>query len=187
MIETGDEGRVAGESRVETSRLRLRPHRVADFNRYLPLWVSAEPPDSHALLQLTHEEVWARLLRFVGHWSHYGYGLFVVEDSASGEIVAEVGLAHFMRGMGARFDEVPEAAWRVLATRRGAGIAREAMDGALAWFDRTIRSERTVCLIHQANARSIKVATGLGYRPFDQCEFKGQRASLFERAAGKQA
>jgi RimJ/RimL family protein N-acetyltransferase len=181
MIEIGNEGRDARETRVETDRLRLRPHQVADFNRYLPLWVSPEPPDSQALLQLTPEEVWARLLRFVGHWSHFGYGLFVVEDAASGDIVGEVGLAHFMRGLGARFDEAPEAAWRVLAARRGAGIAREAMSGALAWFDRTIGSERTVCLIHQTNTRSISVAATLGYRPFGQCEFKGQQASLFER------
>jgi RimJ/RimL family protein N-acetyltransferase len=166
---------------IETTRLRLRPHQIADFNRYLPLWVLPEPPGTHAPVQLTPEEVWARLLRFVGHWSHFNYGLFIVEDRVSGELVGEVGLAHFMRGLGPRFDEAPEAAWRVLATRRGAGIAQEAMSAALGWFDRTITARRTVCLIHAANEASVRVATRLGYGPFDHCEFKGLPATLFER------
>jgi RimJ/RimL family protein N-acetyltransferase len=178
-----EQARSARFTMIETGRLRLRPHQVQDFNRYLPLWVLPEPPGTHAPMQLTPEEVWARLLRFVGHWSHFGYGLFVVEERGSGDIVAEVGLAHFMRGIGPAFDAAPEAAWRVLATRRGAGIAGEAMAGALAWFDRAIRTERTVCLIYAGHERSIRVATRLGYRPFGQCEFKGQSASLFERMA----
>ena len=76
---------------IETSRLRLRPHQVADFNRYLPLWVSPEPPDTASPMVLNPEEVWARLLRFLGHWTHFGYGLFLAEDRTSGEIVAEIG------------------------------------------------------------------------------------------------
>ena len=168
---------------IETDRLRLRPHRVEDFNRYLPLFALPEPPGTHAPLQFTAEETWARLLRFVGHWSHFGYGLFVVEDRRSGDIVGEVGVAQFMRGIGTAFDDAPEAAWRVLVTRRGEGIAREAMTGALSWFDRAIGVRRTVCLIHVANERSISVATRLGYRPFGECHFKGHPASLFERFA----
>ncbi len=166
---------------IETLRLRLRPHQVADFNGYLPLWTLPEPAGMHAPMQLTVEEVWARLLRFVGHWSHFGYGLFLVEDRSSGEIVGEVGVAHFMRNLGPAFDDAPEAAWRVLVTRRGSGIATEAMTAALAWFDRTIRCDRTVCLIHIANERSLRVASRLGFRPFGQCEFKGLPASLLER------
>ena len=165
---------------IETARLRLRPHQVEDFNRYLPLWLTPEPPGS-LLLQLTPEEAWARLLRFVGHWSHFGYGLYLVEDRQSGDIVGEVGLARFHRGIGAEFDEAPEAAWRVLATRRGEGIAREAMRAALAWFDETHPIARTVCLIHVTNEPSIRVAHHLGYGQFGACEFKGHPAALFER------
>jgi len=135
----------------------------------------------HAPVQLTGEEVWARLLRFVGHWSHFGYGLFLVEDRTSGEIVGEVGVAHFMRNLGPSFDDVPEAAWRVLVTRRNSGIATEAMTAALTWFDRTSRCDRTVCLIHIANERSLRVASRLGFRPFGRCEFKGFPAWLLER------
>ena len=166
---------------IETDRLRLRPHRVEDFNRYLPLWLQPEPPGTHVPVQLTPEDAWSRLLRFVGHWSHFGYGLFIVEDRRSGEIVGEAGLANFMRGIGRGFDDAPEAAWRVLASRRGEGIATEAMSAALAWFDATIGATRTVCLIHVANDRSIRVASRLGYSPFGQCDFKGHPASLFER------
>jgi RimJ/RimL family protein N-acetyltransferase len=172
---------------IETDRLRLRPHRVEDFNRYLPLFNAPEPSGTPLPVQLTPEDTWSRLLRFVGHWSHFGYGLLVVEDRASGEIVGEAGLAHFMRGIGASFDAAPEAAWRVLASRRGEGIAREAMTAALAWFDAEVGVARTVCLIHVANERSVRVAARLGYSPFGQCDFRGHRASVFERVSSKLA
>lgn len=166
---------------IDTPRLHLRPHRVLDFERYLPLWTQPEPPDTAAPMTLSAEEAWARLLRWMGHWSHFGYGLFVVEDRASEAIVGEVGLGHFHRGIGPHFDAAPEAAWRVLATRRGEGIAFEAMQAALAWFDRTIRAPRTVCLIFRANTRSIRVADRLGYREFATGRYREQDGLLFER------
>ena len=166
---------------IDTSRLRLRPHRLEDFERYLPLWTQPEPPDTASPLILTAEEVWDRLLRWVGHWSHFGFGLFLALDRESDTIVGEVGLGYFHRGIGAHFDGMPEAAWRVLATRRGEGLASEAMQGVLGWFDRAVRTPRTVCLIYSANTRSIRVAERLGYREFGNGWYRERPALLFER------
>lgn len=165
---------------IETSRLRLRAHRVADFESYLPLW-QAEPFDSPMPVALTPEEVWARLLRFVGHWAHFGFGLFVVEDRAMGELIAEVGLAHFNRGVSPRLDGVPEAAWRVIHSRRREGIAAEAMAAALAWFDAGGRIQRSVCMVHPSNTLSMRLALRLGYREFDQSSYRQQTVILMER------
>lgn len=166
---------------IETSRLRLRPPRVDDFDRYLLLWNQPEPPDTASPIELSPEDAWARLLRFVGHWTHFGYGLFLVEDRSSKEIIGEMGIAHFRRGMGRHFDGVPEAAWRVLVARRGQGIAVEAMARVLAWFDDIEISERTVCLIQDTNVRSLRVADRLGYRRFDVGHYRHAPAILLER------
>ena len=169
---------------ILTTRLRLRPHRVADFERYLPLFQQAEEGTATYFL-LSTEDTWSRLLRFVGHWAHFGYGLFVVEDLASGEIVGEVGCARYYRGVDARLDGVPEAAWRVLASHRGRGIASEAMPAALAWLDNTLRPERTVCMVNVSNAASLKVAAKLGYVEFAQTTYKKMDVVLLERCRAR--
>jgi RimJ/RimL family protein N-acetyltransferase len=168
---------------LQTSRLILRPHRVADFERYVPLWSADDmPPEIAPLPPLSGEEAWARLLRFVGHWSHFGSGLFLVEDRATGELIGEVGLAHFQRGVHADFDAALEGAWRVAASRRGQGLAVEAMQASLEWID-ALRIERTVCMIHPGNAASLKVAAHLGYREFTRARYKAATVVLFERRA----
>lgn len=173
---------------LETSRLLLRPPRVADFERYLPLWHKSEMAAAPGPnLSLNPEEVWARLLRFVGHWAHFGYGLFLVEDFESHELIGEVGFAHFHRGMGARFDAVPEAAWRVLARRRKRGIAVEGMQAAISWFEQTVRPERTVCMIHPSNAASLTVAGRLGFHEFERAPYKERTVILLERGSGSAA
>jgi RimJ/RimL family protein N-acetyltransferase len=144
------------------------------------------PPGNGPVLALGVEEVWARLLRFVGHWTHFGYGLFIVEDSRTGELIGEVGCAHFRRGVAADFDVVPEAAWRVSASRRRQGIALEAMQGALEWFEQTLHVTRTVCMIHPSNVPSLQVAARLGYLEFKRALHKDRTVVLLERqhAAG---
>jgi RimJ/RimL family protein N-acetyltransferase len=166
---------------IQTDRLLLRPHRATDFERYLPLWQPSETRGAGPELSLSDEEAWARLLRFVGHWSHFGYGLFIVEELSSGQLVAEVGFACGRRGMGERFDSAPEAMWRVLSARRKRGIAGEAMQAATVWLEQTLRSERTVCMIHPGNGPSLNVASRLGYLEFERAPYKGRSVILFER------
>lgn len=89
---------------IKTRRLCLRPHRAEDFERYLPLWTLPEPPDTPGYALSSAEEVWARLLRSIGHWAHFGYGFFVVEDLQTGDLVAEAGFANFRRGVEPRLE-----------------------------------------------------------------------------------
>src|SRR5262245_53530094 len=120
---------------IETPRLLLRPHRVDDFEGYAALLAEAEPATSYALPSFSREDAWARLLRFIGHWTVFKYGLFLAEDRASGRIVAEIGIARFERAVDPRCEGMPEAGWRVAQRMRGRGVAKEAMAATLAWFD----------------------------------------------------
>lgn len=167
---------------LNTSRLRLRAHQVADYERYVPLWHASEtalgpgPP-----LTLTPEEAWARLLRFVGHWSHFGFGLFLVEELATGELVGELGCAHYRRGVNQRFDTAPEGAWRMLASRRSRGYAVEAMQAVLSWLEHQHGVARSVCMIDHINTPSLKVAARLGFTEFAQYSYRGHAVALLER------
>jgi RimJ/RimL family protein N-acetyltransferase len=168
---------------IKTTRLCLRAHRAEDFERYLPLWTLPEPPDTPGYVLVSAEETWARLLRSIGHWTHFGYGFFVVEDLQTGDLVAEAGFAHFRRGVDPGLDSSPEAGWRVLRTRRQQGIASEAMQAALQWFDAQAAGNRTACMIHPDNEASLAVASRIGYRQFASAQYKERPVLLLERFA----
>src|SRR5438045_3039872 len=91
----GDEGVVV----VETERLRLRPHRLEDFEELAAIWADPAVVRFIGGKPLNREESWARLLRYAGHWALMGFGFWAVEERDSGEYVGDVGLARFQREM----------------------------------------------------------------------------------------
>lgn len=108
---------------------------------------------------------WERLMRNAGSWALYGYGNFLVRPHGSDEIVATCGVFHSWRGFGAEvgFDNVPEAGWIVRRDHWRQGVALEAMNTVMAWFDETIGRRRVVCLIEDGNEASQRVAARLGF------------------------
>ncbi len=129
----------------------------------------------------SREDAWNRLLRYAGHWTLLGYGLFAVFDRANGAFLGEVGLADFHRGLGPAFDGVPEAAWILTAAAQGRGLAREAVTAAHDWLDGARVPARTVCLINPENVRSVRLAERLGYSAFGTCTYKDSPCTMFER------
>lgn len=169
--------------RIETERLVLRVLGLEDFDDYAA--VSADPATFRFSERgpMSSDEAWTRLLRHVGHWALMGWGLFAVEEKATGRFVGEAGLGDFRRGLGSHYDGVPEAAWTIAPWAQGHGYATEAMAAALAWVEQRLGAERSVCLIHVDNAASRRVADKLGYKAFAECTYRGYDALLFERQA----
>ena len=62
-----------------------------------------------------------------------------------------------------------------------AGIAVEVMSAVMPWFDAQSINTRTVCLIHEGNVASVRVASRVGFKTVGTCEFQGHPATLFER------
>lgn len=171
---------------IETARLLLKPHLVSDYQGYAALWAGApegsgKPARQSPLGDLDHEESWARLLRFIGHWESFGFGPFLVTERTSGTIVAEAGLAKFKRCLGEGFDNAPEAMWKVHDLYQGLGIASEAMGGIMHWFDLRQQDDRVVCMIHDTNTASKRIAQRLGFRHFGIAQHRGFPVQLFER------
>lgn len=166
---------------IETSRLRLRPHALEDFEAWYAIFSDRALFQFIAAPQLSREDGWNRLLRYAGHWSLFGYGMFAVFDKATDTLVGDVGLADFHRGLGERFDGIPEASWIIARAAQGRGLAAEAVAACHGWIDRTHAPTRTVCLINPDNAPSLRIADRFGYRAFGNCLYKDAPCVMLER------
>jgi RimJ/RimL family protein N-acetyltransferase len=168
---------------IETDRLTLREHRIDDFEAYVPLWTqrSAGPDGGYRFPPLRDEEVWARLLRWIGHRHVFGFAPFLVFDRASGTLCGEVGFGHFQRSNGPAFDGVPEVMWTMHPDIHGKGFAGEAAAAAIEWFDAQHPSPRMVCMIEPDNVASLKLAQRFGFREFGRGEYKRSQNIFLER------
>lgn len=127
------------------------------------------------------DEAWARLLRYIGHWSALGFGYWAVEEKASGAFVGELGFADFKRAGLASFRDKPELGWVIVADRQGRGYASEALAAAVAWGDRHLNVAETVAMIDPGNAASLRLAAKLGYREYARADYKGAPSILLSR------
>jgi len=165
---------------IETARLRLRQHRLSDLEERLP--ITADPDFMRFVGgAYDRQENWSRMLRYVGHWVAFGYGLFAVEEKATGRYVGNVGLARFERGLGEDFDPFPEGAWMIAEWATGLGYASEGMAAAMAWQERTFGRSRFVCIVDPVNDASLRVAAKLGFRPYREGLNRGHPVLLHER------
>ena len=134
-------------------------------------------PDDH--------DVFMRLLRNAGSWALYGYGTFMVRERGQAEIVGNCGVFHSWRGFGRGMDDVAEAGWIVSKTAWGKGYAQEAMQAALAWFEREHGGQPTLCMIEQGHRASEAVAAKLGYAACDRVAERDERPLIvYRREAG---
>jgi RimJ/RimL family protein N-acetyltransferase len=166
---------------IETERLLMRGHRPDDFLDCAAMWGDPVVTRYIGGKPFSKEDVWARILRYVGHWSWMGFGHWAVEEKATGSFVGEVGFADFKRDIEPSVGNIPEIGW-VLATRmRGKGYATEAVRAATAWGDLRFGPTRTVCLIHADNLASIRVAEKCGYQEYQRTIYRSQPTVLLAR------
>jgi RimJ/RimL family protein N-acetyltransferase len=165
---------------VETERLRLRGHRVDDLDACLAVWSDPQVVRYIMGKPLGVEDVWARLLRYVGHWALLGYGFWAVEEKATGQMIGDLGMAEFKRDVVAGFDGVPELGWVLAHKAQGRGYATEAVSAALRWGEAHLGASRMVCLIDPDNLASLRVAAKCGFRELKRITYKDQPTILFE-------
>jgi len=166
---------------IETERLKLRGHRMEDFRDCAEMWAHPDVVRYIGGRPFSGEEVWARLLRYVGHWQWMEFGFWAIEEKATGGFAGELGFAEFKREMEPAILGVPEIGWVLAPRAHGRGYATEAVRAVVAWGDERFGSTRTVCLIHPENLRSVRVAEKCGYKEFQRTTYKGQETILFER------
>jgi len=166
---------------IHTERLILRKHTVQDTDLVFQLATDPAVLQFIRSMPSTREDAWHRLLRYAGHWSLLGFGMFAVIERSTNRFIGEVGLADFQRGLGADFDGNPEAAWVFTEASHGKGFALEAMTAALDWFDEQRISARSVCIIDPRNTASIRLADKLGFNHYGQGYYKAHDVNKYER------
>lgn len=172
---------------LETERLRLRGHRVDDFDVCFALWSDTEVVRHTTGKPQTREEVWWRILRYIGHWALMGYGFWALEEKASGKFVGELGFADFKREMNPSLGDTPESGWILVSEFHRKGYATEAMRAVIAWGDEHFGAVRTACLIHPDNVASLRVAEKLGYHKYARSIYREKEVAILERLAASQA
>jgi len=169
---------------LATERLDLWLPRQEDI---APMFAIVSDPATARFLAPRNDlaDHFQRFCRNAGSWLLYGYGAFMVRQREGGELIGNCGVFHSWRGLGADFDDLPEAGWILRHDKVGQGLAHEAMTAVLAWFGREHGRRRIVCMISPGNAPSLTLAGKLGFTPLREAKLPdGDAVRLFERLPG---
>ncbi|HVJ52336.1 MAG TPA: GNAT family N-acetyltransferase [Aliidongia sp.] len=169
---------------LETPRLRLRRHEPSDFPVYAALWSHPDIVRFIGGRSFTEEEVWARIQRYVGHWTLFGFGFWAIEERATGDLIGEIGFADFRRDNIPASHGCPETGWMLAPDKHGQGYATEAALAVHEWGDGNFTVEHTFCMIQIDNRASIRVAEKIGYRLREETTYRDRPMYLFDRARG---
>ena len=155
---------------IETPRLVLRGWRPEDFAPYSALL--ADPASARFITRkgqpYEERQAWYDMVFMLGHWQMLGYGMFVVEDRATGGFLGRVGPLQPKGWPGF------EIGWALVPAARGKGYASEAAAAAIDWSFHRLAPDRIISIIDPRNAASQRVAERLGERR------TGERFAPFE-------
>jgi RimJ/RimL family protein N-acetyltransferase len=129
-------------------------------------WIGRERPLSRA-------ESWRELAYLVGHWELRGYGQWLLEERATGELVGRSGL-YFPEGWPGL-----EVGWTLARSRWGQGLATEAGRAAVDWAFAELDTDRVISLIAPDNHRSRRVAERLGASREGRTAILGHDVDIF--------
>ena len=159
---------------LATERLLLRGFEARDFDAYAEMM--ADPEVARFLSDgkpLSRPDAWRQLAMFAGHWVLRGFGVWAVEERATGEFIGRVGCMQPEGWPGF------ELAYTLARPAWGRGYAREAAAAGLAYARETLGRESIISIIRPANAPSIRVATALGATRDGTVEFFGSPADIY--------
>ncbi len=166
---------------LETPRFELWRPAATDLPGLCKLLSDAETRRYLGPARADPQSQFDRLMRNAGSWALHGYGTFAVRPRGRDEIVATCGIFHSRRGFDEALgmEDVPEAGWIVRADHLGRGVASEAMETVLDWFDREHGPRRVTCMIEQGNVASQRLAARLGFVRYADHESTDVPASAY--------
>lgn len=159
---------------LTTDRLRLRAFQAADVEAYVAMM--ADPEVTRYLGEgrpMSRVEAWRQLAMFAGHWVLKGYGIWAVEERATGQFIGRIG-CHDPEGFPAF-----EVAYTLARPGWGHGYAREGAAAALEYARSVLRHPAITSIIRPDNRRSIRVAVSLGGIQSETVEFYGAPSVLY--------
>jgi len=167
---------------LETERLLLRGHRIADFPDSAAMWADPTVVARITGAPSNEEQSWSRFLRYAGHWRHLGFGYWAVLGKSDGAFLGEVGFADYHRDTEPSLRGKPEAGWVFVAGAHGKGYATEAVTAMLTWADARLDYPYTAVMVDPSYAASINVAKKVGYSQEFLGRYGDRQALFMERA-----
>ncbi|MBL8537787.1 MAG: GNAT family N-acetyltransferase [Hyphomonadaceae bacterium] len=165
---------------LETERLRLRGHTLADFEPCAAMWADEGVVRFISGKPSSREESWGRILRYPGMWALLGFGFWAFEEKETGRFVGEGGFGDFQRDITPPIT-APEQGWALAPWAHAKGYATEAMRAATAWGETHFGRRDFMCIISPENTPSIRVAEKLGYREIARTTYKDAPTLMFQR------
>lgn len=159
---------------LETSRLKLRPFTIDDWEPYAEMYAD---PSFVRFLEgrvLTKGEAWENIAVIHGHWSLLGYGIWALESKATGELVGRAGLLDLPG-----WPDV-EVCWALSPKYWGNGFATEAAQASIEWAFDEANLPRLISLIDPENKASEAVALRIGESFCENISFQGKSTNVYE-------
>ncbi len=161
--------------RIETSRLRLREFVESDIETMVK--IAGDPEVSRFItldgLPKDREHAWRTMTNLMGHWALRGYGMWAIEEKASGLFAGYVG---------PYFPETwpdKEIGWTIAKDFWGRGFATEAARMALEYARDTLKWPKVIHVIDPENWRSIAVAERIGSKRVGEWMRGGKQLHLY--------
>jgi len=159
---------------LATDRLFLRAFVQRDFEEYAA--IMGDPEVARHLgdgTPYSRIDSWRHMAMMLGHWMLLGYGLWAVEEKATGALIGRIG-CHQPEGFPGF-----ELAYTLARTHWGRGYAREGAAAALAFAREVLGRTSIVSVIRPENAGSIRVAQSLGGVLDGEVEFYGKPSLVY--------
>ena len=162
-------------NRLATARLELRMFREDDLDAYAGMCADEEVMRYIGVGGPVGADVaWGQMALFLGEWILHGYGMWAVEERASGRLIGRVG---FLNPHGW---PACELGWLLARDAWGHGFALEAAQAAIAHGRANLGLRELISLIRPDNARSIALAERLGATLDRKVEFLGGATLQYE-------
>jgi len=130
---------------------------------------------------MNREQAWSRIMLFRGMWELLGFGMWLIEEKVTGEVVGEAGLQDRRREIEPSLDGMIEAGWIFLPRMHGKGFAREAMEAVFSWADSAHPGAVYCCIIDPENLASLKLAARLGFAEPLRTSYKDHPTVILRR------
>jgi RimJ/RimL family protein N-acetyltransferase len=169
---------------LETPRLILRGHRREDFDAMVAIWQDPVVIHHFHVDTFSREDIWGRLQRNLGMWAASGYGMWAIEDKATGAYAGVAGVFDVKRELTPPVpDGMPEAGWVFAQRFHGKGYATEAMHAALQWADAALGHPAMFAILAPENTASIRVAEKCGFKPWYDTTYHDHSTAVLQRPA----
>jgi RimJ/RimL family protein N-acetyltransferase len=141
---------------LRTPRMLARAFRASDIDAWAAMEANPAVQQYRAGRPLDRVQAWTSMQLHLGQWALRGYGVFALEDAATGAFLGFSGI-----NQPADWPE-PEIAYSLDQPQWGRGLATEAAAAVRDWaFSRGDFAE-LVSFIQSGNERSKRVAAKLG-------------------------